>query len=1161
MSAVKWTPDQENAILGFGGDILISAAAGSGKTAVLSERVMHHITKKNPPISPDRLLIVTFSKAAAAEMKQRILQKLRKQLEEDPGNSLLIQQQLLMESAQISTIHAFCTALLRQNFHTLGLPADFKIGSEQELAILRRETLKQVIEQRYTEGSSVFFDLVELISGSKDDRKLEETVLKLYDFIRNHAFYDNWLSGAVAGLTSTAPFESTAWYSIIVDYIADVAKHCKAITAETLMFMRSDEQLSGAYTPAFSSDFSQMDSLLAATARNNWDMILSTLSSITFDKLGTLRKYEHEDKKDYCQSNRKEVKDLINKLKERIPYRNSAEYLADNASLTPIIGTLFSIVSEFDSKFSEQKLSRNLLDFGDLEHYTLALLYNDDQSLSEMAKELASNYDEILIDEYQDTNGTQEMIFEALSSDNRFLVGDVKQSIYRFRQARPENFLAKKANYTVFGNGTYPAKISLSANFRTRRETTGVINYIFSMIMSKKVGEMEYLDEDMLFSKGSFDYSEDIPVRMIITDTSLEEDDSFSEAQMVANEIKKMLDDKMPVKCADNRPVTPGDICILLRSRTHAQSYIDELEKLGISSVSDTPRSFLKSREVAPIISYLKIISNPQINITLAEVLCSYLYGMDSETLATLRLDKKTTLYSMVIQSCDKYPVCKQFVDDLLLLREIAATATVPELIHAIYAMTSAQHKVAVMSSGQSRYKNLQLLAEYAGDYRDGLDFHGFVYYLYSLDEQECDLASASVAQTNAITIMSVHKSKGLEFPVVFFCDTATKFNIRDLSADTLLHPELGFTCAVRDNRTMTRHKTLPLYAMSLENKRSNFSEELRVLYVALTRAKERLIITATDKKLSTLAKMSNMPLIDGKLSELTVRNALSYYEWLLASLIHHCDFPANLLPLSKITHSSTFDCGNLTVEICNNIKTVAQSAERETEITVADPLEVEKMLANMQWQYPFEADKTAPIKFSVTDLAKAGNSTEYLFSRVPIFSEKTTYSPTQRGISTHKFVQFADFVLAKQDIVAEKKRLLENEYLTEWEVGGIIDKHIQNFFSSDICARILGADKTYRELRFMQELTPDEMEKLVAGAEITGNTVVQGIADCVIIEGENAVLIDYKTDRTKSGEELVERYSAQLNLYSYILEQVLHKKITEKIIYSFHLGKAFIVD
>lgn len=1169
MAEVKWTDDQRNAIESSGGSLLVSAAAGSGKTAVLAQRVIRQITGPHP-VDADRLLVVTFSNAAAGEMRQRIARKLWELAEQNPGDRRLARQQLLLDSAQISTIHSFCIHLLRSHFHLLELPADFRIGDEHELEVLRSAVARAVISQRYENGSPAFLDMVELLASSRSDSKVEAAVKKLYGFVRNHPFYQEWLDKSMESYRGGQPLEQSPWYGIIMDYAKDALRYCKGVLLLAINDMTRENQIAAAYQKNFKEDLHTVERCLAAVETGGWDNCRSILGSVSFGTLGRLVGYPDEERKKRFQSARNEVKDLVLKtLRDKVFYLSSEDYSRDMELLCPIVAELFDTVLQFDRELSAAKLQRKLLDFGDLEHYTLRLLYDSKDGVhtpSRVAIELRERYHEIFIDEYQDTNGTQEMIFRAITNDrgNQFLVGDVKQSIYRFRQARPENFLEKKSGFSPYDGSTFPAKISLNANFRTRRETTGMINYIFGMVMSRKIGEMEYGEEDELRSAGSYDYTQPLPVQFLVTDPGIwQEDSAIAEPRVVAAEIKRLLDEGTSVSGKEGmRPITPGDICILLRSRSKADRYAGELERLGVRCWSDRQESFLESREVAPVVSYLKALANPLLDLELSQVLCSYLYGFTSEMLAQLRLEKCKSLFAALLQRAENDKDCAAFREDFELLRRELVCRPASEVLRLIYSVTKAEQKALAMSQGEGRRANLRLLMEQAASYGGGADFSGFLGYLYSLEEYGCDLPSATVTAGNAVSVMSIHKSKGLEFPVVFLCDTAAQFNTMDLAADMLLSPELGIACVARDNRTMTQHRTIPLVAMSLENRRAMLSEELRILYVALTRARERLYITAGDKKLAKLKKAAAAPLEGGRVSGWSARTAGSMLDWIAAALCHHPDFPGDLLEQAPEVVPPSSDDGKMTLRtlLPQDIPQLHATGGGGTE-PEPDEEEVIRLRRAMRWEYPFAADTVTPVKMSVSQLSKEQHEGEYYFTRRLRLLTRKKLTPTERGVAAHKFMQFADYPQAAADPDAEVARLTKAGFLTQEEGRELERSAITAFFLSGIGRRTVAAREVYREIRFMREFTPEEMSGIKPGCILEGNTVVQGVADCVIIENGAGTIIDYKTDHVKSMDTLLERYTDQLRLYRYILEELLEVRINKMVLWSFALGQGIEVE
>ena len=1172
MGEIRWTPEQSQAIEGRGGDILVSAAAGSGKTAVLVERVVRAITRAQDPVDADRLLVVTFSNAAAAEMKQRISRRIWEMCRQFPEDRRLARQQILLESAQISTIHAFCITLIRGYFQQLGIPANFRIGEEQELNVLRMQTLREILEGEYAAGEEEFYDLVELLSSARSDSNLEKTILRLYDFVRNHPFYHGWLDRMKAQYDPNQPLEQTPWAAILLEYAREGLAYCARLLEETLAVLAEDAAMNTAYGQAFAADKSLVERLLKEIASGEWERCRKAFEETAFGPLGRLLKYPDEAKKKLVQSRRDEVKKIVNNLKNGPFAFSQTDYARDMARLQPLVSRLFEIVKKFDRALSAAKLERELLDFGDLEHYALELLYREEegkQVKSDIALQMSSRFEEILVDEYQDTNQAQEMIFEALSREggNRFMVGDVKQSIYRFRQARPEIFLSKKESFHPFDGVHFPAKIALRANFRTRNQITGLVNFLFAMTMNPTVGEMTYSQEDRLEAAAEYPPDPGCGVRMQLLDLpqgASRSEGLAMEAQWVSEEIRRLLDSGMTVSGRDgSRPLEPGDICILLRSpREKAEIFEQALSRMRVSCWSDRQGGFLEAKEIAPVLSYLRLLGNPLLDLELARVLRSYLYGLSTDRLAALRAKgRNKNLFLLLEQQSDGEKVLERFKEDYAQLRKMAAVSSADQVVAELFRRTEALNKARVLPGGEERLANLRLLGEYAVSYRKTGDgsLDGFVSYLAALEEYGYDLPAASVAGRDSVSVMSVHKSKGLEFPVVFLCDGAAAFNTMDLAADTLLHPDLGFACILRDNRHLRQHKTLPYLAMRTENHRAMLSEELRILYVALTRARERLYITAADRGLSRLGAAAAKPLCNGVLDPWVVRSGGSYYDWLAAALCRHHDFDSGLLdspiPIEKSDHSE----GRLLVSACIPGKSEEKTEEAfrpEQPLPPADEEEVARLEQVLAWRYPYEADTVTPAKISVSQLSKEGVESQYFFVRRPKALTRQQLTPAERGIAAHKFMQFADFAAASADPETEIRRMLARGFLSTQEAEIIDRKVISRFFESSVGRRILNADHVFREIRFLREFSPQELRKIDPDFHIDGATVVQGVADCVFMEGTRGVVVDYKTDQVRDPEILRLRYSGQLRLYKAILEDYLNIEIGEMLLYSFALSR-----
>lgn len=1170
MAEKKWTDKQRQAIESRGGTLLLCAAAGSGKTAVLVERAVRRMTDPENPVDADRMLIVTFTNAAAAEMKARIQARLSAMLEEAPGDLGLRRQQMLLERAQISTIHSFCLDFIRRHFERLSVAPDCAVGDENQLALLRDAAAEEAVEDFYArDGDGGFAELVELLSSGRDDRKLMETVFKLYDFIRSHPFYESWLDKKLALYREPGGAAESVWGEVILRYAAQTVSYAAGCIRQAQELIREDAAAEKAYGPALAGDLAQLEELAEQIENRAWDAVCGRLRGFVFGRLGALR--GENPVKDGVKALRDQVKSAVGKLAEKQFCATEEEFAQDIEDLVPKVERLFSLVKDFSRRLEEKKREKKLLDFSDLEHLTLSLLMEPDgegYSPTALAREEAQKYDEIFIDEYQDTNEVQDMIFRGLSrrEENLFFVGDVKQSIYRFRQAMPEIFLDKKDRYRPWDGRVFPAKLTLERNFRSRREVTDTVNFFFSQLMSRELGEIDYTGEELLVPGAAYPESTSCRTEFCILDLEGEERPAVQvEAAFAARRVRRLLESGMEIQGETGpRAVLPRDICILLRSpKGKAAAYVEALRKEGVSAWSEGTGSYLESREVSAVLSLLRAVDDPLSDIPLAAALLSPIGGFDPDALARLRLrDRSRELYLSLLEAAGEgEPAAERFVRMLEGFRREAARLPVEALLRHIYSTTEYPSIVLAQPRGEERRANLLLLAEYAAAYsRGGGGLSGFLRYLGRLTERGSDLPGAAGASggEDAVRVMSIHRSKGLEFPVVLLCDTAKSFNKQDLRDRTILHPQLGFACVRRDRRLGIQFTTVPMEALRLENERASLSEEMRVLYVALTRAREKLIITAALKKpWQTLSRLSAET--GDQISPAVVRAGGSYAQWMLQSLIRHPDLAALRerggigLPRVLSGEESRFE---VSLEPPAGQMEEPETAAKFT--AVPDREDLLRLRRQTGFVYPHPASVLTPSKLGVSEAAKGAPARKPDFSRVPRFLPEDTLTGARRGQAVHKFMQFSRYEEARKDLEGEVRRLAERRYLTEAEAASLDLTALRRFFASELYGRIRRSEEVKRELRFLWEASPGQLG--LAG-EPEDRITVQGVADCVFREGEALVLVDYKSDRVGAPEELARRYGRQLEIYRDILQEGLGLPVRECRIYSFALGRDILLD
>lgn len=1165
MSERSWTPQQAQAIQSRGGTLLVSAAAGSGKTAVLVERVVSMLLDEEHPVDADRLLVVTFSNAAAQEMRQRIDARLAQEQAAQPHSQHLRHQRFLMERAHISTIHSFCLDLVSQHTEELDLPADFILGEENRLSLLRQEAAAQAIEAFYaSDEDGSFSDLVELLSGGRDDNRVTDTIFKLYEFVRSHPFYEDWLAEKEKMYDPDVPVEKTVWGQTILSYGMEAVEYCLQINKELLEQMEGIPELEKAYGAPFYEDGQHLGTLLNAMRSGQWNSCCEQLQTFSFGRLGALRGFEDDTLKQRMQSGRDQIKKIIKGLSQRQFCANAQEFQEDIADLRPKVKTLFSLVLAYDRQYAQLKKEQKLLDFSDLEHMALRLLMEKADGAyrpTALARQAAQDYEEVLVDEYQDTNGAQDMIFFAVSQNggNLFMVGDVKQSIYRFRQAMPEIFMEKLDSYSPFDGKNYPAKIVLGKNFRSRPEVAGFVNFVFRQLMSRKMGEMDYGPEQELIAAASYPPDEKMQAELHLVEIQDSPESAVQqEAAYVASQISSLISGGASVwENGVPRPVRFADICILLRSvKNKAKAYREAFLQEGINSWTDSRNGFLQSREIQVMTAFLQMLDNPYRDIPLLTVLMSDLFGFSPEQIAAIRiLDRRGSFYAALQKSAEQGDEASAgFLRQTQQLRRLAVSIPVADLLTEIYARTDYPAIVSAYPMGEARKANLQQLCSYAAAFEKSgsRGLYAFVRFLDRLSEQKTDFVSASSGgSADAVQILSIHRSKGLEFPYVFLCDTAKAFNKQDLRDRIALHPQMGFACVRREQALLKEFTTIPLEALRLENERASLSEELRVLYVALTRAKEKLFITMAGDPDKMLRKASAAA--QGPLQPFVVRSADSMGTWLLMCAIRHPDCRSLRESAGLELASPAQEQTALKVVLAQSGQQREEAAFREEKAACPDEGFLSILRKNSDWRYPYEEATHIPQKLGVSAVAKKETSDRYAFTKTPRFLSGEKLSGAQKGDALHHFMQYADYERCSAAPDEELERLLRLEFLTPAQAQVIPLERIRNFFTSGLYRRMREARRLERELRFLWEIDSSLMGYENAGSD---KITVQGVADCVFWEDDGAVIVDYKTDRVSSAEELADKYREQLRMYRLILQKSLQTPVKSCIIYSFHLEK-----
>lgn len=1231
MGETKWTEEQLKAIETRRCNLLIAAAAGSGKTAVLVERIIRIITNEEDPVDIDRLLVVTFTSAAASEMRERIASAITKALEKSPNSKNLQKQLTLLSRANITTMHSFCLDVIKNNFHIIDLDPAFRILDETEGMLLRSEVLEELFEDKYENDDKEFLDLVEAYSDSKSDDKLKDIVLDLYKFSMSGPWPQRWLrdKSEEFNINTIEELDKSSWMKVFIENLVIELQGLISMEEKALELCEETSGLEP-YIDTFRDDITMLRMIYEHLGAGV-EEIYNRLSSASFSKLKTVRKnnVSNENVQGRVKSIRDDVKKKINKLRDEIFSMTPDEMLHSVKASYTYMKALSSLVIEFQDRFSNAKKEKGALDFNDLEHLCLKILTSEDSGVADNFKEY---FDEVLVDEYQDSNAVQEAIIDLVSrkysnDPNVFMVGDVKQSIYRFRQAKPELFLEKYNTYSKKQGKNI--KIQLYKNFRSRDEVIKGVNYIFKEIMSRVVGELEYTDEEALNLGASYSKTEDdnyvvggkIELNILDKSTEVEEEVLIEEedlgtinleARIVANRIKELLSNKdgkvfkvLDKGTGEYRPVTYKDIVILLRAtKNWSEVFLDELGAEGIPVYADTGSGYFESIEIRTIMSLLKVIDNPMQDIPLIALLRSPIMSFSAEYLTNIRLvDKDKYFYENIISiskeefDCEKELIekCNIFLERLSVWRKKSIYTPIDEFIWYLYTDTAYYGYVGAMPNGVLRQANLRILFQRAKQYEQ-TSFKGlfnFINFINKLRKSSGDMGSAKVLGENedVVRIMSIHKSKGLEFPVVFVCGSGKQFNLMDLNNNILYHEELGFGPELVDLDKRVSYPTLPKEAIKQRIRLETLSEEVRILYVAFTRAKEKLIITGAVNGLEKwITKCCNAAALDKDIilpSE--VLKGKSYLDWIGMAICKHKD--------GEILRELV---GSNDIRIKDDLSTWSVKTWTKSDLVVdkkdsdVDEINEDNLLINsdcssvdkeierrLDFRYKFRESTLIKSNFSVSELKKKNFEqvpvidTENLFKedicniKPKFLQEERGLTAAEKGTAIHFVMQKIDLsrVNTIEEIKIQLKDFVDMELLSKEEYKVINPYKVKKFFISKLGERMLSAynrgDIVYRELPFYTEIDVHRINPDLP-KEVEGDKVrLQGVIDSFFYEDNEVILLDYKTDYVEQSneEELINKYRIQIQYYKEALEKITKTKIKECYLYSFYLEKEILVE
>lgn len=1174
---VKWTTDQQHAIECCKGSVLVSAAAGSGKTTVLVERVIRRLTDKDNPCSAEDLLIVTFTRAATAQMREKIGAAILKRLSEDPTDRHLRRQYMLLPFAKICTIDSFCNDLVRENFHALGISPDYSLLDNETAVIMKNDVCEAMLERAYEEDSDGSFSgLSDMMSSGSSDEDFAKLIIKMYDISTAYPFPDLWLDSLIEEY-SQPDINKSCWGGIIKKYVCDMLDYCVSSSNDMMTAMESDPIVADAYGAAVQSDIN-MYAELREKVNRDWDEALEAFNTVKYMGLGRVPKGYESETKNAVMTARKKLKDLLKKV-PNIMCVSSGEHSEDVRLMCGPVTKLIELVKQFGREYSAEKDKMNSADFSDILHRALNLLAVSDGRggyiKTDLARELSSHYVEILVDEYQDINEAQDMIFKAISADenNLFTVGDVKQSIYRFRQAMPEIFLRRRSTTHSFESGEYPLGITLGSNFRSRVGVTSCVNYIFRQLMSTEAGELEYDDSEALNAAAKYPERDTPDCELhVVTDKGNRADTLEAQARYVARYIDRTVrEGKMLVtKGGALHPASYGDFCILLRTAKNVSSvYANALSERGIPVFSPETGGFFEAAEISFILSLLRVLDNPVQDIPLAAVMLSPLFGFSAGELADIRASAKERLeageteplYRSVAASADEGDEkAAAFLKKIESLRRLSLTLSAGELVRRVCEETGFDAIAGAMPDGERRRLNIGLLCDYAEKYEaaGNLGLSGFIRFIDKVARTSGDLATAARPSENAdiVRIMTVHQSKGLEFPICILADMQHAFNERDNTESVLISSSAGLGMKRRTEDGISVYDTASRRAAVITSERMGRSEEMRVLYVALTRAKENLImVTSVPNPEKGLAKVAVECGIGERANPFAVLRMNNFSDLVLTALMRHpaADELRKLSGVDVPIFLPEKDRFKLKVVVSDSESFMTESANEQK--IAAKPVFFDEVCERLDYSDPRSVLSSVPAKRAASDGSERGINREYFASSRPAFMSSGGLTPAQRGTATHKFMQFSDYAAARADIESELARLVDGGFLSEDEGKAVNVSAAKRFFMSSLAERIFASDNVMREKKFAALFPAKFFYPELTGEAAEEKIVVQGIADCVFVEDGKLVIVDYKTDTGVDAEALLDRYSAQLGIYREALSQALGMPVKETLLYSFFMN------
>ena len=1152
--SVKFTDSQLKAI-NANGTVLVAAAAGSGKTAVLVERIIRRFCDETSPLMADRALIVTFTNAAADELKSKIETKLKEKLSENPDSDLLKRQNMAFKRATISTIDSFCIAILRENFNLLNISRDFKINDSTNIEAEIDLMLDKFIFDKFTSKNETLLEVASALKSGFDDWYLKKVIKTIYKKSRAMPYPQNWLDEIYNQNTkSSENFNDSDWAKFTFEKLTILVNKALKSNKNLKEIALSGTLLNEKYLPLIENRLEFLECLKSACAEHNWNECVETYSNFNYAPLRSNYSKDPYVSNLISESNTA-IKSSIEFLEKNLSSKlEDIEYIL--SAFNSVLSGIIELIKEFDDYVYEISIQNNTFTFDQIEHLTLKLFSGEENSAIE---NFNSMFDAILVDEYQDTSNLQDELFSLLSKQKKelFMVGDVKQSIYGFRNANPDNFLKKKELFPLYNGTENPCKVLLTGNFRSRKGICDFINYVFSAYMTKSDADMDYNEEEALVPLGNFaenNESSDVEIKL------LENDSCFSTNEYEANYVADYILDTLKKDAFIDdgshglRKAEFKDFALLMRSPgSRLNTFVEVFRNRGIP-VNCPTESFKDSVEIKVALAFLRALNNVNDDISFLTVLKSPLYNFSDEEIADIvSQDRYTSLYYNLKSVSDSIPKAHCFVSQFEKFRTYSVIYPLNKLLNLIYSETFMIEIYSSMENGEIKQANLRVLLDIASKFtvESGKGIKEMISYIES--DSSNTLAVNISNSNNAVQITSIHKSKGLQYPICILCSAQTRFNLLDTSSQVVCDDNLGASFTYYDKRFNSQLTPISSRFISDGMKSKLYKEELRLLYVALTRAKDKLVVVSTVKDIeSYLGKMTSYS-IEGSsngipFKEGTLSSGNSYSDWIISAALYHRDGVA--FRRGDVDYNcSHYDCNfNFSIEApdLTNIS-VANITETQNKVNITDLSALEK------FTYSFDGINSVPAKTSVTDILKRETSAELIFKSRPSFMSADGLTGAEKGTATHKFMEYCNFEAAVNNLEEEIERLYEWEYISEKEAEAIDRESVGMFFKSYAFGLILKAKEVYREYRFITDIPVYELNEEIENAS-DEFSVVQGVADCVIVNEDSIVIIDYKTDSSTDEGYYKKEYSRQLQLYSKALSQIFKKPVKKCILYSFKM-------